>query len=428
MNSKVLRDGAITAGLVAATATGLAAGCSGAAGASLDESGATASALVSPDIVIRQVYGGAGSSGATIANDFVELFNRGSSAVAVDGWSVQYASATGSSWAKANLAGTIPAGGHYLVGLAAGTGTGTALPTPDATGSMNMSGSSGTVALVTNQTLLSCGGGAACLPNASIRDFVGYGSAVQFEGSGAAPTTSATTAAARAGSGCTDTDNNAADFALATPAPHNSSSAATACGALPDSGTSDTGTTDTGSSGDGTPTRRTCTGNFGSGMSATYGRLDGFLVSIINPGQGASCNGDANHVHLQVLMNNSVYDIAVNVDSNTGTPDVDFLKINHALQGGAWSEGWHTTALLDYANDLGVHSGDFAVTTPSSLTNEVDADLSTVNHISVFTTGYSSQGGHLIHREGSNHDGALVLQPLSASPQYLLFHFAEQTF
>ncbi len=49
----------------------------------------------SPDIVISQVYGGGGNSGAPLKNDFVELFNRGTTSVSLSGWSIQYASATG---------------------------------------------------------------------------------------------------------------------------------------------------------------------------------------------------------------------------------------------------------------------------------------------------------------------------------------------
>jgi len=427
MNSKTTRDRVFTVFCLVGAAVGIGAGCGGATESSSEASDVAAAELASPDIVISQVYGGGGNSGAPFANDFVELFNRGATAVAVDGWSVQYASASGSSWAKADLAGTIRAGGHYLVELAAGTSGGASLPTPDATGAMNMSGTSGTVALVTSQTLLTCGGSTKCLPNASVRDFVGYGAAVQFEGSAAAPALTSTTAAFRGGNGCTDTDDNAADFAAAAPAPRTSSSATATCGGTGDAGAGDTGTTDTGSS-DGTPTRRACTGSFGSAMSTSFGRLDGFLVSIIDPGQGSSCNGDSSHVHLQVQMNGAVYDVAVNIDSSTGSPDVDFSKTTHALVGGAWSEGWHTQDKLDYAADLGVHSGSFTSMTPTQLTNEVVSDLATVNHISVFMTGYSSQGGHLVHREGSSHDGALVLQPLSGAPQYLLFHFADQTF
>src|SRR6266849_1682948 len=47
---------------------------------------------VSADIVISQVYGGGGNSGAPYANDFIELFNRGTTTVSLAGWSVQYTS------------------------------------------------------------------------------------------------------------------------------------------------------------------------------------------------------------------------------------------------------------------------------------------------------------------------------------------------
>jgi len=136
--------------------------------------GTETSALGSASLVISQVYGGGGNSGATYKNDFIELFNRGSVAVSVSGWSVQYASATGSSWSVTTLSGTIQPGHYYLVQEAAGTGGTTNLPTPDATGTTSMSLSSAKVALVKITTALSCSTG--CLPNANIVDFVGYGS------------------------------------------------------------------------------------------------------------------------------------------------------------------------------------------------------------------------------------------------------------
>ena len=43
----------------------------------------------SPDLVVSQVFAGGGNAGAPYANDFVELFNRGSTAVDVSGWTVQ---------------------------------------------------------------------------------------------------------------------------------------------------------------------------------------------------------------------------------------------------------------------------------------------------------------------------------------------------
>ncbi len=111
----------------------------------------------SPDIVISQVYGGGGNSGATFTNDFIELYNRGSAPVDLAGWSVQYASAAGTSWQVTALSGTLAAGAHYLVQEGAGAGGTTALPTPDASGSIALSAASGKVALSTAATALSCG-------------------------------------------------------------------------------------------------------------------------------------------------------------------------------------------------------------------------------------------------------------------------------
>ena len=52
-------------------------------------------AAVSTSIVVSQVYGGGGNTGAPFTHDFIELFNRGTSPASVDGWSLQYTSATG---------------------------------------------------------------------------------------------------------------------------------------------------------------------------------------------------------------------------------------------------------------------------------------------------------------------------------------------
>src|SRR5438093_430101 len=103
---------------------------------------------VSPDIVISQVYGGGGNNGATWRNDFIELFNRGTSAVDVTGWSVQYAASTGVTWAKTDLAGTMQPGQYYLVQEAAGSGGTVNLPTPNATGTLVMSATAGKVVLI----------------------------------------------------------------------------------------------------------------------------------------------------------------------------------------------------------------------------------------------------------------------------------------
>lgn len=179
---------------------------------------------------ISQAYGGGGNGGATYNQDFVELFNAGGSTVAIGGWSVQYASATGTSWAvNAIPAGVnLAPGQYYLVGLAVGGATGIALPTPDATGTSNMSGTSGKVALVNSTTALS--GTTAC-SNASVVDVLGFGAGSCFE-TAVFPTTGITTAQSmmRASNGCTDANNNSTDFALATVAPRNTGSPFNSCG------------------------------------------------------------------------------------------------------------------------------------------------------------------------------------------------------
>jgi DNA/RNA endonuclease G (NUC1) len=189
-------------------------------------------------VVISQVYGGGGNSGATLKNDFIELFNRGTAAVSLTGWSVQYASATGSgNFANPTaLSGTIEPGAYYLVQEAQGTGGTVDLPTPDATGSIAMSGTAGKVVLVQSTSALACNGGSTPCSSAQLAlivDLVGYGSANFYEGSGAAPGLSNTTAASRKAGGCVDTNDNAADFTAGTPAPRNSASATHSCAGGP---------------------------------------------------------------------------------------------------------------------------------------------------------------------------------------------------
>ncbi|MEP6635335.1 MAG: lamin tail domain-containing protein, partial [Acidobacteriota bacterium] len=103
---------------------------------------------LSSTVVISQVYGGGGNSGATFRNDFIELFNRGTTPQSLNGWAVQYASATGTTWAVTNLTNvTLQPGQYYLVQEAAGTGGTTNLPTPDAIGTIALAAAAGKVAL-----------------------------------------------------------------------------------------------------------------------------------------------------------------------------------------------------------------------------------------------------------------------------------------
>jgi uncharacterized protein len=183
-----------------------------------------AQAAPSTTLVVSEAYGGGGNSGATLKNDFVELQNLASSAANLSGYSVQYISASPgatTTWQVTALSGSVPASGHFLVQEAAGTGGTADLPTPDASGLINMSGTAGTIALVHSTTALTCKTAADCAADPSIVDLVGYGTAVVHEGAADAPGLSATTSAQRAANGA-DTDDNGADFAAAAPTPENS--------------------------------------------------------------------------------------------------------------------------------------------------------------------------------------------------------------
>ena len=194
------------------------------------------------NVVISQVYGGGGNAGATYTNDFVELFNRSTSAVDVSGWTVQYASSASTSWQATPLQGSIAPGHRYLVQLGSTASVGAALPAPDATGTTNLAASGGKIALVRDATALSCGATAgSCASAPLLEDFVGYGSATDYEGASAAPALSSTTSALRADGGCTDTNANNADFDTATPSARNSASAATTCSGSQSSGTTTAG-------------------------------------------------------------------------------------------------------------------------------------------------------------------------------------------
>ena len=178
-------------------------------------------------IVISQVYGGGGNSGSPYRNDFVEIFNSGETSVNLAGWSVQYASATASTWSVTSLTSlTLAPGQYYLIQESSGGSNGALLPTPDTSGTIAMASTAGKVALVNVTTALS----GACQSNSNIVDLIGYGSTAScFRGSGPTPAPGNTTSALRNGNGCTDSQNNASDFIAAVPHPRNTVATANAC-------------------------------------------------------------------------------------------------------------------------------------------------------------------------------------------------------
>ncbi|HEX3282321.1 MAG TPA: lamin tail domain-containing protein [Pyrinomonadaceae bacterium] len=173
-------------------------------------------------LVISQVYGGGGNTSATYTNDFVEIFNRGTTTVdfSVTPYSVQYAAATSNfSTNKTNITSGVLLPGHYFLVQGASNGAvGISLPNADASGTINLAATAGKVALVVGTTSLT---GSGCPLSAAIVDFLGYGSTANCSES--APTAvSGTNSNARSvirTVSCTDTNNNSADFSNPTTAP-----------------------------------------------------------------------------------------------------------------------------------------------------------------------------------------------------------------
>lgn len=192
----------------------------------------SAPALADSAVVISQVYGaggnGTGSGAALLKHDFIELYNRSSTAVSLNGWSVQYASATGNSWAVTPLTNVmLQPGQYYMVQEAAGAGGTATTVTADKVGTLAMAAGAGKVALSNTTTAFTV----VNPSGAALVDLVGYGSTANFsEGNAPTGTLGNLTAALRKGNGCTDTDNNGADFEVLAPNPRNTS-VILACGA-----------------------------------------------------------------------------------------------------------------------------------------------------------------------------------------------------
>ena len=158
-------------------------------------------------VVISEVYGGgAHTADASFASDFVELYNPTDATIDLTGYTLhQWGNATNAGSTIATLGGSIGAGEYYLISLGSGSaGSGSAIPEADASGTANIGVASGRVSLFSGATRI---------------DTVGYGTGT---GEGQPAATPSTTTSIQRDAVGTDTDNNRADFALATPTPTNS--------------------------------------------------------------------------------------------------------------------------------------------------------------------------------------------------------------
>lgn len=185
----------------------------------------TAVAQAGTGVVINEAYVNGGSANAPFTHKFVELINTTDAPVSIDGWSLQYRSATGiaAPTGVVPLKGTIPAKGHFLVQGSSNGSVGAALPAPDVSSTLNLSGSSGTIVLSNQSTAVNPFATGSVVDATAVVDLLGYGSSntyetVQEEGPGG---TTNPLSMNRAGG--VDTDNNKVDFtALAAVTPTNS--------------------------------------------------------------------------------------------------------------------------------------------------------------------------------------------------------------
>jgi len=182
-------------------------------------------AFSNAQIVINEIYGGGGNAGSTLKNDFIELKNIGAATASLSGATIQYAPAVGAFTQYHTLPNiTLSPGQTYLIQEATGGGGTVNLPNPNfiATTVINFNGTpnpsvgigiavtSGKIVLANNSTQVT---GPTSL---NVLDFVGYGSADQYEGSGPAPSPTTLTSITRISG---DTNNNTIDFTIAAASP-----------------------------------------------------------------------------------------------------------------------------------------------------------------------------------------------------------------
>jgi hypothetical protein len=235
------------------------------------------------DVVISQIYAGAGNSDSSYQGNYVELFNRTDSDINISGWPIYFTTSTGtfqSFIGFVNSRGLFIAAHGYILIKFGPTGISGQPLSPDLDASSGPSfsiPSAGKVFLARNINLI----GSSCpLPNPDIIDFVGYGTTANcFEGSGPTATLSNTTAAIRKSGGCTDTDNNANDFSVSPPNPRNASSPFNSCGGTIQFSSASYTVSETGPRVDITLTR---SGDTTSSAAVNYATNDGAALTNCN--------------------------------------------------------------------------------------------------------------------------------------------------
>ena len=173
---------------------------------------AAPTASAAPDnsnVVINEVYGGGGNSGATVNADFVELYNPTDQPIDVTGWTIEQRSTSDNVGNTHTLTGVVPAKSTFLITSKPGSNGDAITGADDESATFNFSGK-GAIAVLLDA-------------NNNEVDVIGWGDASRAEGAPADGTTNGTSIQ-RITLGA-DTDNNATDFVVAAPTPSGSGQA-----------------------------------------------------------------------------------------------------------------------------------------------------------------------------------------------------------
>ncbi len=172
-----------------------------------------------------------------------------------------------------------------------------------------------------------------------------------------------------------------------------------------------------------------CASTFGTAITQAFGRLDGTIHAVIPPADRQCAMENQTHLQIEIESGGQEYRMFVNVQSDQGPPDVYLEELDAALPGNPWADGWHPGVLLDYVAQLGLHSTDYTQVPMAQLVPLISDELNLGDRISVFasSSNNNSNSAHLVHRNPTNHDGAIVLHP-DTSPHWITMHFDEQVF
>jgi predicted extracellular nuclease len=352
------------------------------------------------DVVVSQVYGAGGNAGAEWKTDFIELFNRSGSAVSLGGMSVQYQSANGTAWQATALPAVTLQPGQYFLVSGAGGANGKEIGAADQAGSLNLSGTTGKVALASVATAMTAADGGG-----KIVDLVGFGTANRFE-TAVAPAPSTVNAIHRAALGCTDTDNNASDFSAGPVAgPRRSTSPLNACdtpavdtiiASCPESVS-----TQPGSPLD-VPLTARDTDSIVNAASITSGAVPGMSLAAFTPAAAAGASASVS-LRVSATVPNGSYPVAITFANNhaqsascTVTVDIAGQLSIPQIQGAGPTSTYANTVRTTQGVITAKVGGGFFLQDPNG-----DGDPSTSDAIFVFGASTTAVAGDMVRVTGT---------------------------